>query len=425
MSIKDFKLQRQNELNETCKALINAETVLELSKHFKKNFKEMKGFINTGSLNGTFLLVVDYTQLLNEPKLKKIIERRINSGEKYSQEELLLYHLQIFYPYYWKLGFSYLSNFKKCLQAEAEWNKILLVLAEKIVKLSDGSTNYQPYWLRNCQLLLESVLSEEELSQLQKKEVFLRKSNSLQACCSKIKDYRLIELDSGLYVFLTMWYKDIMKGVQVVRFNQSGMLKTNEPIKSLAATMHRIITIIHGPKESDHIKCLPLTQFFSEQDMNSAQLVVDNQIMFILGHEYGHMITEQEAENKTPREKEYLADAFAINKILTIDYGLSSLKVDMTSSQKGMQENSKDIKILSVELLMLFFDFYFYMYQHIYKKEPDTSGHPEIAKRRKEIKKKYKNNTETEQIIKYAESLIERSKDYVNNQFDEDIRRYQ
>ena len=198
--------------------------------------------------NKTFMLdfenlcAVDYSDVLQEERLKRIATHLTESDGQYEERDLNYLTLRNALNYSWNPDIRYWFHLKNAIQSSFAWGMFLRELS-----CQENLLSGQPYWLRNEQINLLHVMEPEMQDMLLKVELVMKKSNKIFPQYSALKANHLIILDSGIYPFLLEWAKLLLSGYRIRQIDEkSDYFTIKEPFKTSAMQMLAIVRIIRG-----------------------------------------------------------------------------------------------------------------------------------------------------------------------------------
>lgn len=344
---------------------------------------------------------VDYTDILQKEGWKHIVDRLIENKSQYDEYELNYFALRNLIIFSWKLDVRFWLHLRQCAEACVNWGIIIRGLAK------EKKLTLQPYWLRNTQMMVLSCMNEEMRDQFGTVELAFVKSNKISPKCASLKDTYFICFDQGIYTYLFEWGKLILSGYRLTKFSeQNETVQVKLPIKTMASFMMSVVEIIHGQKSAFTLPDVIMN--YSPNDSIIAKDIATKQVMFMLGHEYGHIWAAKKVRFLEEKEEELYADDFAVQLLKKDESKVEWLnRLNNDSSVNDVQKQPIFARALEdVELLFLFFDLYYKALIILGYEEESDESHPHIVKRREAVRKYYPQETQM-QLLDFAESLVE------------------
>lgn len=381
-------------------------------------FEPVNRYMKQGiHLDFELIATVNYADVVQQGKLKNVISFLSDNGNRYSDKELLFLFLRSMISVVWKLDVLLLTHLTQCATANLKWNNTLIHLSQDELQEYYFRLNQLPYWLRNTSINFYSALPTELKSKYANTEFVMIKANDIHACCKLIGQTHIIALDSGIYTYLQEWCKMLVHGYRVKEYCNKNNWAITDPVKTGARFFVAIADIMNNVGSVYQMP--PSSMIFCENDNLIIRDIVENQICFIIGHEFGHIVLHSSYDNLSDKSIEFEADDFsaALLKNFNGTAGIlnkADRSVNLPIEENDIQSRSPyERRIESAELLFFFFDAYHYACRKRGYAQNTDNFHPDSSERKKNLCKQYPAKSNTP-LADYAENLICRIKSQID-----------
>lgn len=403
----------KDEFDKHVKPVIKEESLTYFMALTMSHFEKVRRYMWPAThLDFELLTTIDYSEISFNSEVSDIIEITSNNSNRYKEEEILYLTLRTMYKVIWKLDMLLLLHLEECVEKNYKWNYLIAGLAQNKLEGMYYYLTDMPYWLRNEHIgLLHSPPLGLEMRKLLSVEVAMHKANDIQASYRSLGKNKMIFLDFGLYVYLTEWCELVLSGYRIRKYCEENDYSLTEPVKTGAGLFCAIADILANKCETYD---LPMMMNFDKHDPLIAKEIVTSQIDFILAHEYGHIIIDEESDDLND---EIRADDVALKwiknskmeaQILNKGHDVK-LEIENNDIQSVRIENRK---VEAIELLFIFYDLYYYVCKERGYKLLKKQMLRMIACRRKNIRQYV--NEESPLLVEYADELATRIKTIID-----------
>lgn len=403
----------KDEFDKYVKPVIKEDSLTYFMALTMSNFEKVSRYMwPAAHIDFELLTTIDYSKISFNSEVSEIIEITSNNSNRYKEEELLYLILRTMYKVVWKLDMLLLLHLEECVETNYKWNYLIAGLAQNRLEGKYYYLTDMPYWLRNEHIgLLHSPPPELEIEKILSVEVAMHKANDIQASCRSLGRNKIIFLDFGLYVYLTEWCELILSGYRIRKYCEENDYSLTEPVKTGAGLFCAIADILANKSETYN---LPMMMNFDKHDPLIVKEIVTSQIDFILAHEYGHIIIDEEVDELN---NEIRADSVALewikNSKMTAQILNKSQDVKLEIENNDIQSpNMENRKVEAIELLFIFYDLYYYVCKARGDKPLKKKMLSMIDCRRKNIRRYV--NEESPLLVEYADELAMRIKTIID-----------
>lgn len=364
---------------------IPSERIQQLLALTANSFEPVERYIWPGyQADNELLTAVDYSNILNKPELRNAVRRVLENQNRYSDTEISFLLIRYMISVIWKLDVLFLTHLRPCFLLNARWNAGLVYFTQNVLTKEDFNPNLLPYWLRNTSLTYAASLPADLYEQYAQLEVIPIKNTDIQARCMHLGKHYIVALDCGLYTYLQDWCRILIQGYRLWQYSTENEWAIREPVKTSAFLMILIVDIMRG--NGSVFQLPPPVMNFSQNDTTVVREIVESQISFLLGHEFGHFICHRETKCPDDVLMEIEADNFSINTLRNLKCTPGILNKTDYSKQlpfekNDIQSNDNFIRrIEAIDILFSFYEQYYYVCQKRGYLHPTSMPYLELSK---------------------------------------------